>query len=134
MALTVTNLNTLQLLNILNRTQFRQSNALTQLTTGKRINTGKDDPAGLIALESLNTELRATTQAINSNQRTDAQLATADAALVEVSSLLSEIQTLVAASASEGSLSGAEIAANQSQIDSAIDSIDRIIRTTQFNG
>ncbi|MEE9297307.1 MAG: flagellin, partial [Phycisphaerae bacterium] len=42
--------------------------------------------------------------------------------------------TLVAASASEGSLSGAEIAANQSQIDSAIDSIDRIIRTTQFNG
>jgi flagellin len=61
-------------------------------------------------------------------------LAVADGALAEVSSLLSEIESLVAASSSSGGLSPAEIAANQSQIDSAIESIDRIVNTTNFNG
>ncbi len=134
MGLTVTNINTLQLLNILNRTQSAQSNVLTQLSTGLRINKGSDDPAGLIALANLNAELTAVNAGIANNQRTDALLSTADAALAEVSSLLSEIEAMVAASTNEDALSASEIAANQSQIDSAIQSIDRIMRTTTFNG
>ncbi len=134
MGLTVTNINTLQLLTILNRTQTAQTNVLTQLSTGKKINTGKDNPAGLIALENLNADLTAVNAAIDNNQRTDAQVATAEASLAEVSSLLSDIEALVAASTNSGALSGAETAANQSQIDSAITSIDRIMRTTTFNG
>lgn len=134
MGLTVTNINTIQLLSILNRTQANQTNVLTQLSTGKKINTGKDNPAGLIALQNLNADLTAVNAGIENNQRTDAQLSTAESALSEVSSLLSEIETLVAASTNSGALSGAETAANQSQIDSAITSIDRIMRTTTFNG
>ncbi len=134
MGLTVTNTNTLTLLNLLNQTTSRQSNLLTQLTTGKTINKGSDNPAGLIALESINADLTAVNASIDNNQRTDAQLAVAESALVEVSNLLTEIETLVAASTNEGGLSNSEIAANQAQIDSAIDSIDRIIRTTEFNG
>lgn len=134
MALTVTNLNTLQLLNIVNKTAFAQSNTLTQLATGKRINTGKDNPAGLIALESLNGELTATNAALANDQRTDAMLSLADASLIEISSLLNEIQSLVSSASSPGGLSPAEISANQDQIDSAISSIDRIVRTTNFNG
>jgi len=134
MGLTVTNTNTLSLLNILNRTTDRQSNILTQLTTGKKINTGADNPAGLIALESLNADLTSVNAAIDSNQRTDSQLSVADAALGEVSNLLTEVESLVAASANSGGLTASEIAANQAQIDSAISSIDRIVRTTSFNG
>ncbi len=134
MALTITNTNTLSLLNIINRTSTAQSNALRQLSTGKRINFGSDDPAGLIALSSLNADLTATNVAINNNQRTDSQLAVADSALGEVSSLLTSIQSLVSASANGSAVSASEIAANQSQIDSAIASIDRIVRTTSFNG
>ena len=59
MALTVTNTNTLSLLNILNRNSAAQANTFKQLTTGLRINAGKDDPAGLIALSMLNAELTA---------------------------------------------------------------------------
>jgi flagellin len=134
MALTVTNTDTLRLLNIINRTTTEQSNSLTRLSTGLRINKGADDPAGLIALRSLESELTAVDTAIGNGQRADAMLGVADSALTEVSSLLTEIQTLVSASTSSAGLSPTEIAANQAQIDAAIDSIDRIVRTTSFNG
>ena len=134
MGLTVTNINTLSLLNILNRTTAEQSNSLLRLSTGKKINKGSDNPAGLIAVASLNAELTAVGEAINNGQRANAVLNVADSALVEVNSLLTEIERLAAASTSSGGLSGSEIAANQAQIDSAISSINRIVQTTSFNG
>ena len=134
MAITVTNTNSLSLLNILNRTTAAQSNTLTRLSTGYRINKGSDDPAGLVALRSLEAELTAVDSGIDNNQRSDAMLSVADGALGEIGSLLSEIESLVTASSSAAGLSGAELAANQAQIDAAIDSIDRIVQTTSFNG
>ncbi|MBU0638481.1 MAG: flagellin [Planctomycetes bacterium] len=133
MALTVTNINTLSLLNILNRTSAAQSNTLTRLSTGLRINRGADDPAGLIALRSVEGELTSVDAAITSNQRTDAILGVADGALTEVASLLTEIRSLASASANSAGLTAAELSANQAQIDNAIESIDRIIGTTSFN-
>jgi flagellin len=134
MAITVTNTNSLTLLNILGRTTSAQSSSLTKLSTGYRINKGSDDPAGLIALRSLDSELTAVDSAIANNQRSDAMLGVADGALGEMEGLLSDIESLVMASSSAGGLTGAEMAANQAQIDAAIDSIDRIVRTTSFNG
>ncbi len=134
MSLTVTNTNTISLLNILNQNSVKQSSLLTQLTTGKRINAGKDDPAGLIALSGLNAELSAVNTGIANNQRSNALLTVADSAIGEVSSLLGEIQSLVSASTSSAGLTDSEIAANQSQIDDAISSIDRIVKTANFNG
>jgi len=134
MALTVTNTNTMALLNILNQNSIAQSNTLKQLTTGKRINSGKDDPAGLIALTSLNTELTAVNASLTNNQRTDSMLTVADSAIGEISSLLSQIESLVLSTTSTATLTDAEVAANQSQIDNALSAIDRIVNTTNFNG
>jgi flagellin len=134
MALTVTNTNTLALLNILNKNTAAQSTTFKQLTTGKRINAGKDDPAGLIALENLNAELTAVNASLTNNQRTDSMLTVVDSSITEVSSLLSDIETLVVASTSDANLSDAEVAANQSQIDDALSAIDRIVKTTNFAG
>jgi flagellin len=134
MALTVTNTNTLALLNILNRNSAAQSNTFRQLTTGRRINTGKDDPAGLIALENLNAELTAVNASLGNNQRTDSMLTVADGAVSEISSLLAEIERLVVASSSSANLTDAEVASNQAQIDDALAAIDRIVQTTNFNG
>ncbi len=134
MALTVTNTNTIQLLNILNSNTLAQARTTRQLSTGKRINSGADDPAGLIALSGLNAELRAVSASLINNQRTDSLLNVADQAIAEVSNLLGEIQTLVQASTSEANLTASEIAANQSQIDDALTAIDRIVNTTNFNG
>lgn len=134
MALTVTNTNTLNLLSILNRNAASQENTLKQLTTGKRINSGKDDPAGLIALTNLNSELSAVTTALSNNQRTDSILSVADSAIGEIGTLLGEIESLVSQSTSSANLTDAEVAANQSQIDDALSAIDRIVQTTNFNG
>ena len=134
MALTVTNVNTIQLLNILNKNSAAQSATLKQLATGKRINAGKDDPAGLIALSGLNAELRVVETSLVNNQRSDAMLTVADQAITEISKLLGEIETLVASTSSGANLSASEIAANQAQVDDALAAIDRIVQTSNFNG
>jgi flagellin len=134
MALTINNVGTLSLLNILNRTSQAQSNVMAQLATGSKINKGVDDPAGLLALKSLGSDLTDTNSAIDSNQRTDAILGVADGALTQISTLTDEIQRLASETANTAGLSAAEISANQSQIDDALTSIDRIVANTQFNG
>jgi flagellin len=134
MALTVTNVNTLTLLNIMNRTASDQTASLQRLSTGNRINRGYDDPAGLLALKGIESELTSVNAAIISDQRTDAMLSVTDSALNEIGSLLDEIQSLAAQSSNEAGLTGSQLSANQTQIDNAIASIDRIIRTTTYNG
>ncbi len=133
MAITVNSQNTLTILNQLNRTSLAQTNTTQRMTTGNKINAGKDDPAGLIALKALDAEYTAVTAAISNNQRTNAMLDVADGSLTEVESLLTDIETLVAGSVGD-QISDSERAANQAQIDQAISSIDRIIRTTTFSG
>jgi flagellin len=134
MAITVSNSNALSLLNILNKTQSTQSDVLRRLSTGSKINSGSDDPAGLIAMRQIDSNLRSVDTAISNNQRTDAMLGVADKAMNEIASMLSDIQDLAQKSANSAGLSVSEVAANQAQIDNAIEAIDRIVGSTQFNG
>ncbi|MFO0973741.1 MAG: flagellin [Phycisphaerae bacterium] len=108
--------------------------SLERLSTGLRINSGKDDPAGLIASESLRAEGRAIQSAIENSNRASAVVSTAEGALGEVNSLLLELENLVDSAANEAGLSDDEVKANQLQIDSILDTINRISNTTQFNG
>ncbi|MGD8453432.1 MAG: flagellin [Phycisphaerae bacterium] len=116
-------------------TSYRTLNStLERLSTGLRINHGKDDPAGLIVSEHLRAEVGAVSKAITNTQRAGLIIATTEGALDEVSSLLSDIQGLIIEAANEGALSEDEIKANQLQIDSAISSIERIANSTTFAG
>ena len=134
MGLTINSSQTLHLLNIINSISSRQNDLMNQLTTGKRINKGSDNPAGMVAISSMNAELTAVNAAIDNGQRADAMLNVAHGALGQVGTLLDQIETLTAASTSESGLSASELAANQAQIDQAVSSIDRIIGNTSFNG
>lgn len=129
-----TNLSSLTAQHSLQRANDSLGTALTRLSTGLRINSGKDDPAGLIASQQLGSEINSIGQSIKNSQRAGNIIATADAALGEVSSLLSDIRTLVQSSANKGAVSSAEIAANQVQVDNALDAITRISQTTVFAG
>jgi flagellin len=110
------------------------SQALVRLSTGLRINTGKDDPAGLIASENLRSDITSIRKAITNTDRANQVIATADSALGQVSSLLNDIRGLVTESANEGALSDEQIAANQLQIDSSLEALNRIAQTTTFQG
>ncbi|GIW75526.1 MAG: hypothetical protein KatS3mg104_0589 [Phycisphaerae bacterium] len=118
----------------LSRSQNALSSTLERLSTGLKINRGADDPAGLIASESLRSEISGIKQAIDNSQRASNVIATAEAALSEVASLLLNIKDLVVEAANSGALSREEIEANQLQVDSAIESITRISNTTTFAG
>jgi flagellin len=108
--------------------------ALNRLSTGLRINTGKDDPAGLIASEGLRASKVAITAAIDNARRADNVVGIAEAGLQEIAALLLELEDLVDRSANEAGLSVAERDANQLQIDSILSSINRIAGVTAFNG
>ena len=129
-----TNVSSLVAQNRLNKTNSDLQTSLTRLSTGLRINSGKDDPAGLIASEALRSDITSINKAISNTQRASQIIATADSALGQVSSLLNDVRGLVVEAANNGALSDDEIAANQLQIDSSLEAINRIAQTTTFQG
>lgn len=129
-----TNLGSLTAQHSLRKSNSSLETALTRLSTGLRINSGKDDPAGLIASEQLRSEITSISQSIKNSERAGNIIATADAALGEVSSLLNDVRSLVQSSANKGAVSASEIAANQVEVDNALDAITRISQTTIFGG
>lgn len=108
--------------------------SLERLSTGLRINRGKDDPAGLIASENLRSEKAAISAAIGNAERADQVVNIAEGGLQEINSLLVEVQSLVSQSANDAGLSAEEKEANQLQIDSILQTIDRIAASTSFQG
>ncbi len=129
-----TNVSSLMAQKTLARSNASLQQALTRLSTGLRINSGKDDPAGLIASEALRSDMISVERAISNSQRANQMIATADSALGEVSSLLNDIRGLVTEAANEGALSDDQIAANQLQIDASLAAINRIAQMTSFQG
>jgi flagellin len=108
--------------------------SLERLSTGLRINRGSDDPAGLIASESLRSEKAALSAAIGNAERAEQVVNVAEGGLQEINNLLVELQSLIAGSANEAGVSQAEKEANQVQVDSILQTIDRVANATSFNG
>src|SRR3954451_15034824 len=86
-----------------NNTQLNTS--LQRLSTGLKINSGSDNPAGLIASENLRAEKAGITQAVDNAGRASNIIGTAEGGLSEVSNLLTELQSLVSQTANSGGLS-----------------------------
>jgi flagellin len=129
-----TNTNSLRGLFNLQRTQEAQSQVLTRLSTGSQINSGRDNPAGLISSETLRAQITSIQQSIQNSNRANNVIGTADAALGQVGDLLNQIKGLVQQGVNNGALSLTEVQANQNQIDSALDAINKISANTLFGG
>ena len=129
-----TNVSSLIAQNTLARNNVDLQQSLTRLSTGLRINSGKDDPAGLIASEALRADMTSMDKAITNSTRANLLIATADSALGQVSSLLNDVRGLVVEAANTGVMSDAQMAANQLQVDSSLEAINRIAQTTTFQG
>jgi len=108
--------------------------SLQRLSTGLKINSGSDDPAGLIASNNLAAEQTGISQAIDNANRANNVIGTASGGLNEVSNLLNQLDGLVNQSANSGGLSSAEVSANQLQVDSILSTINRIAGSTSFDG
>ncbi|MBX3384859.1 MAG: flagellin [Phycisphaeraceae bacterium] len=116
----------------LKRTQSELGLRLERLSTGLKINRGKDDPAGLIVSERIRSNINGLEASIKNSERAGSMLSTTESALAEVNDLLNSIRSLVVEAANTGANSATEREANQLQIDSAIESITRISNTASF--
>jgi flagellin len=129
-----TNVAALRGLRSLNKAGGQLDTALTRLSTGLKINSGKDNPAGLIASETLRSQISSIEQSIKNSGRANNVLATADSALGEVGGLLNQIRGLIQETLNSGALSQSEIEANQLQVDAALSAINKISANTSFAG
>ncbi len=129
-----TNVQSLIAQRVLGQNQQSLTSSLERLSTGLRINSGKDDPAGLIASNNLGAEIVGKNTAISNANRADQVVNIAAGGLTEVSGLLTQLQGLVTSSASTSGISESEKQANQLQIDSILQTIDRISSSTSFQG
>ena len=107
--------------------------SVQRLSSGLRINSAKDDAAGLAISEKLRAHTRSINQAVRNSQDGISVSQTAEGALSEIGGLLSRMREL-AEQASNGSIS----ASNRSDLDSEFQQlkteIDRIATVTEFNG
>lgn len=129
-----TNVSSLRGLRNLNQANDQLNTSLTRLSTGLKINSGKDNPSGLIASETLRSQVSSIEQSIKNSSRANNVIATADAALGEVNNLLNQIRGLIQESLNSGAMSQSEIEANQLQVDAALSAINRISANTSFAG
>src|ERR1700754_3022610 len=116
-----TNVSSLIAQNTLTKSNADLQESLTRLSTGLRINAGKDDPAGLIASENLRRDITSANKAISNTERANQLIGTADSALGQISNLLNDIRGLVVEAANTGVLSAEQIDANQLQVDSSLE-------------
>src|SRR5687768_9028689 len=116
----------------LDQTNTEVANSVGRLSTGLRINTAGDDPAGLIISEGMRAQLKGLEQAMRNSQDAINMSKTAEAALDEVQRLLRDIRGIAVHSANTAVVDAATLQANQTQIRSTLQSINRIAEHTQF--
>jgi flagellin len=119
--------------NELTLTSTALNNTLQQLSSGSRINTGADDPAGLAIANGLQANISALTQSVSNANNGVGQLQLADGALAQVTNLLNTAVTLATESAT-GTVSNSQRTAIQAQYASILAEINRIGNSTTYNG
>ncbi|MAE69467.1 MAG: hypothetical protein CME06_03240, partial [Gemmatimonadetes bacterium] len=105
---------------------------LERLSSGLRINSAADDPAGLSISQQFRAQISGLGQAIENAETSINMLLTAEGALAEVHNLLTTMRELAVHASNEGVNDATMLAADQDQLESAIDTITRIAQETQF--
>ena len=110
------------------------SGAMERLSSGYKINTGKDDPSGLLISEKLRSQINGIKRAQQNTEEAINVMGIAEGAMNEMNSILKKMKALAIHSNSTGVVTPDQIAADQSELDSAIQTLDRIAQTTKFSG
>ena len=116
----------------LQHTDFMMNKTLQRLSSGLRINSAADDPAGLSISEKLRSQVASLNQAVENSEQAMSMINTAESAMNEIHSLLTTMRELAIHAANEGVNDETALNADQQQIRSSLDSITRIAETTQF--
>jgi len=128
-----TNIASLNAQRNLNTSQSSLSMSLQRLSSGLRINSAKDDAAGLAISERMTAQIRGLNQAYRNANDGVSLSQTAEAALASSGDILLRIREL-AIQAGGGTNSASDRAALNSEVQSLTQELQRIATTTEFNG
>ena len=128
-----TNLNALNAQRSLSNSQASLSTSMARLSSGLRINSAKDDAAGLNISERFTAQIRGLNQAARNANDGISLAQTAEGALGSVSSILQRVRELAVQSANATNSSSDRLALNN-EVGQLTSELDRIGVNTQFNG
>ncbi|MDX9740383.1 MAG: flagellar protein FlaB, partial [Gammaproteobacteria bacterium] len=128
-----TNIASLNAQRNLNKTQSDLATSLQRLSSGLRINSAKDDAAGLAISERMTTQIRGINQAVRNANDGVSLAQTAEGALGELTNNLQRIRELAVQSANSTN-SASDRAALDLEVQQRLAEIDRIATQTTFNG
>ena len=128
------NANALSAYNSVSQGTNQMAKSMGKLSSGLRIKDASDDPAGLISSELFRSQINSMDAALRNNQEALNYAKTAENALGEMSKLLSDARGLAISSGNSATLTASQIAANQDQVTSIIQSIDRIASGVTYSG
>ena len=128
-----TNINSLTAQRNLSMSQASLSTSLQRLSSGLRINSAKDDAAGLAISERFTTQIRGLNQAARNANDGISLAQTAEGALKASADILQRIRELAVQSANASNSAG-DRQALQAEVGQLVAELDRISQTTEFNG
>jgi len=112
----------------------RIGRSIERLSSGLRINRGADDPAGLVISELLRAQVSGLDVAQQNASQGVNLIKTAEGALNEVSGLLRQMRDLAVDAASDSNKNADARAALQSQVESALSTVNTIATNTKYAG
>lgn len=128
-----TNISSINAQRNLNKSQGSLQTSLQRLSSGLRINSAKDDAAGLAISNRFMTQVRGLNVAVRNANDGISLAQTTESALDEITTALQRIRDLAVQSANDTN-SQADRISLQAEVDQLIDEVDRIATTTTFNG
>ncbi len=136
MAMTInTNMASLNAQRNLSKTQGLMNLSMQRLSSGLRINSAKDDAAGLGISTRFNSQIRGLNQAVRNANDGISQLQVAEGAMQEVTNILGRMRELAVQSANTSTYDDAtDRASMQDEVVQLVEEIDRISDNTEFNG
>jgi flagellin len=128
-----TNINSLNAQRNLGSSQNSLATSMQRLSSGLRVNSAKDDAAGLAIAERMNTQVRGLTVGARNSNDGISLAQTAEGALGKVGDMLQRMREL-AVQAGNATNSVADRKALQAEVKQLTDEIDRVAKQTAFNG
>ena len=119
--------------NSLAQNQQMMSETLERLSSGLRINSASDDPAGLAISSKLTSQIRGLDQAAKNANDAISMVQTADGAMIEVTNMLQRMRELTVQAAT-GTNTSAELTVLNTEFESLEAEIHSISTNTQWNG
>jgi len=134
MAATInTNVNSLTAQRNLSGSQSALSTSIQRLSSGLRINSAKDDAAGLAISDRMTSQIRGLNQAVRNANDGTSLAQTAVGAMKAGGDILQRVRELAVQSANASNSAGDRQALNQ-EVTQLVSELDRIAQTTEFNG